>query len=420
MCSKDLEGLGNFTQSYLKKPLNHLPQHLYTSKLITFLYLIEVLLAFVFFYPNYKKDDTNILKQSLSKCLAQYYPLAGRIPSPPEPYINCNDEGVEFLEAFNDSPLDDFIHKNVQDEFIDQLFPYGLTCTPQASSPLLLKVQLNHFSGGGAAVALSMSHKFADGATIANFVNHWATVARCGSPINPCFISSSKTDNTKMSDFNVNDLDKGNYVTRRFVFPNSKLQELKTKVIAMGTAPINPTRVEVVTSLLFKHAVSAATTSSGSLKPSNLTITVNMRNKFVENYPETAAGNLSMYGVAKMGDSGKIKLGEVIARIRKAKMELEGIKDEQELVQKFANAISNLQGDLYYITSVCRVPFYQVDFGWGKPVEVIIRFPNVGKNVIVLMDTASGDGIMANVQLPEEEMVILQKDKEFLTYVKDV
>ncbi|KAI3698993.1 hypothetical protein L2E82_42955 [Cichorium intybus] len=404
------------------RPSSPTPPHLKTHNLSLLDQLApNIHMPFVFFYPNYKNCDTNILKQSLSQCLTQYYPFAGRILSPREPYINCNDEGVEFIEAFNDSALDDFIDKNEKDETIDQLFPYGFSSTAQASSPKLLEVQLNHFAGGGAAVALSISHKLADAMTIANFINHWATITRRGSLINPCFIpSKSRINNIRLPEFIVKDLHELNYATRRFVFPNSKLNELKKKVIAMGKTPANPTRVEVLTSLLFKHAVSAAIKKSGSLKPSNLFITVNMRNKFVQKYPETAAGNLFTLVIANMADSDEIGLSKVIAGVREGKMELEGIRNEQEVVEKLANTFSNLHGDIYYSSSVCRIPFYEVDFGWGKPVDVTIRIPNVDENSLILMDTPCRDGITALVRLPEEEMAILVKDKEFLTYVENV
>ncbi|MFS7926540.1 putative chloramphenicol acetyltransferase-like domain superfamily [Helianthus anomalus] len=53
---------------------------------------------------------------------------------------------------------------------------------------------------------------------------------------------------------------------REFVFPNSKLSVLK-KAVSSATNDI-PTRVEVLTSLLYKTAVAAATPTSGCFKPS--------------------------------------------------------------------------------------------------------------------------------------------------------
>ncbi|CAI9261348.1 unnamed protein product [Lactuca saligna] len=358
-------------------PSSPTPPHLKTHNLsLLDQFAPDMHTPFVFFYRNYKNGDNKLLKQSLSQCLTQYYPFAGGIPTPFLPYINCNDEGVEFLEAFNDIPLDDFIHKNEQNETLDQLFPYGLSSTVRASCPKLLDVQLNHFAGGGAAVAVSMSHKLADGATFANFINHWATVTRCQPPVNPSFVSSSTSNNVRLPKFVIKDLDKVN--------------------------------------------VKAAAIKSDSLKPSSLSVATNMRNKVVENYSETAAGNLFTLAIVKMEEFGEIRLSEVISEVRKAKLGLEGMRDEQEVVDKLLNTFSTLQGDIYYSSSVCRVPFYEVDFGWGKPQEVVLRIPNVDENTIILMDTPSGDGITAHVHLPEEEMAILHKDKEFVNYLQDI
>ncbi|KAI3523525.1 hypothetical protein L1887_01718 [Cichorium endivia] len=182
-----------------------------------------------------------------------------------------------------------------------------------------------------------MSHKLADAATMLNLVDHWATVNRRGTPKNPHFISSSTSNNIQVPKFDVIDVkekDKVNYGTRIFEFSNSKVNELKNKVIAMGKPEMNPTRVEALIALLFKHAVSAAKTKSSSSEPSNLSITVNLRKKFADKCPDTAAGNLFTLAITKMAESGEMKLNELIAEVRKGKMELEGIRDEQEAVQK--------------------------------------------------------------------------------------
>ena len=75
------------------------------------------------------------------------------------------------------------------------------------------------------------------------------------------------------------------------------------------------------------------------------------------------------------------------------------------------NTFGTIQGKIFYSSSVCKLPFYEVDFGWGKPVEVLVRIPDVDDYSMLLLDTPSGDGIVANVHLPEEEMAVLKKDE---------
>lgn len=103
-------------------------------------------------------------------------------------------------------------------------------------------------------------------------------------------------------------------------------------------------------------------------------------------------------------------------------MKLRGVRDAEEVGEKIANTILTLVNDhsrIYTISSLCRFPFYQVDFGWGKPLRVMLRSGNLDANITFLMGTPSADGIEATVQL-EEEMAIFQKNKELLAYVEDI
>nr|XP_043638214.1 acyltransferase Pun1-like [Erigeron canadensis] len=341
----------------------------------------NVHIPLVFFYKNYKSCDINILKKALSKNLTQYYPFAGRyLNAPFSPHIHCNDEGVEFLEASIDIPLYDFVLKRDVDETIlNKLIPNGLGCAVNKTSSNMLEVQLNHFPCSGAALAVSISHKVGDGLTMANFLSHWATVTRGGLPINPSFISSNIKDTANLLDFYGN---------------NGKLLSKAIKK------------------------------SAGSVQLSNLGLVVNMREKISTSCPKAMAGNIFTTAIAKMIDSGEIQLNKVITSLRKDRLDIQGIRDVEEVGKMFLKTLSTLADDqnhrTYMCSSVCRFPFYQVDFGWGKPERVIIVTTGIlGSSHFVVMDTASRDGIEAIVHLEEGEMAILQNHKELLLYVED-
>nr|XP_043632104.1 acylsugar acyltransferase 3-like [Erigeron canadensis] len=389
-------------------------------------------LPVIFFYENNTKnhDVINNLKKSLSNCLTKYYPFAGRLPSPsPASYVECNDEGVEFLEASIDLPLQEFVLKRDPDDtVVNKLAPdLGI------ESNRLLEVQVNHFSCGGFAVGVSLSHKVADGSSVANFVNYWATVTRGGSPIDPTFISypvrdldNNNNQGGRSHDDRMKSQSKDKYSTKRFVFSNSKLNDLKNKINNMNVTPLNPSRVESLASLLFKCAVNAATTKTGSFKPSKLSLTINMREKVISTASlNNVVGNVVNLAVAKMA-TDDIQLNEVITSLRKDRMEMQGgiIKDVDENGEMFIKRKMGLVLDqshrTYTCTSLCNSPIYKVDFGWGKPVRVIRPTDKWDTaSYLIFMDTASGDGIEATVKLIEEEMNIFQNDKEFLAFVQD-
>ncbi|KAL7207297.1 hypothetical protein ACSBR1_029289 [Camellia fascicularis] len=75
--------------------------------------------------------------------------------------------------------------------------------------------------------------------------------------------------------------------------------------------------------------------------------------------------------------------------------------------------------DYFGFTSWCKLGFYEADFGWGKPLWVSgvgCLGGSVFLNLIILMETRSGDEIEAWVTLDEQEMAILEHDTELLTF----
>ncbi|PWA43012.1 Chloramphenicol acetyltransferase-like domain-containing protein [Artemisia annua] len=407
------------------KPSSPTPPHLKSYNLSLVDHLApNIHMPLIFFYQNYNNRDIIVLKKSLSECLTQYYPFAGRLLTPSAPDIECKDHGVEFLEASIDYRLHDFILNKEQDETLDKLIPNELGMATNKTSPNMVEVQLNHFTCGGVALAVAISHKVADAFTMANFINHWASVARGGSPINPNFLAHSLS-NHKLPEFTFRGaFEVKQYATRRFVFPDSKLNELKNKVNESSTTPVNPTRVESLTSLIYKCAVgAAATTKSGSFKTSILSQAVNMRKKLGPNFPKLAAGNIITEAITKTMDSSQIKLNEVITNLRKEITALPGVRNVEEVGKVWGKKVLMLRNDqspYYNFTSICRLPFYQVDFGWGKPSQVMLHTTKAKGNLIVLMESPSGDGIEATVHLEKEDMDLFQKDKELLAYVEDI
>ncbi|CAL1387621.1 unnamed protein product [Linum trigynum] len=60
------------------------------------------------------------------------------------------------------------------------------------------------------------------------------------------------------------------------------------------------------------------------------------------------------------------------------------------------------KGDLVAFSSWWRFPFYETDFGWGKPTWV--DYFNMTDNLVLLIDAKDGEGIKAWVSLSDEDM----------------
>ncbi|MCE3049397.1 hypothetical protein HAX54_044752 [Datura stramonium] len=70
--------------------------------------------------------------------------------------------------------------------------------------------------------------------------------------------------------------------------------------------------------------------------------------------------------------------------------------------------------DIYWGSSVCNYPMYNVDFGWGNPERALIPVPL--KNSFILMDSKYGKGIETMITLEEQVMAEFDKDKVLLEF----
>ncbi|KAL3533030.1 hypothetical protein ACH5RR_006551 [Cinchona calisaya] len=137
----------------------------------------------IYFYrPTTHKlleEVVQILKDSLSKALVQFYPLAGRLnwTEGGRVELHCNSMGALLLEAQSELKIDDFGDFRPTPE-IQALIPsVDYTTTPIHEVPLFL-LQVTIFSCGGISLGLGMSHILIDGQSAVHFVTEWAKIAR--------------------------------------------------------------------------------------------------------------------------------------------------------------------------------------------------------------------------------------------------
>ncbi|EOY22399.1 3'-N-debenzoyl-2'-deoxytaxol N-benzoyltransferase, putative [Theobroma cacao] len=69
---------------------------------------------------------------------------------------------------------------------------------------------------------------------------------------------------------------------------------------------------------------------------------------------------------------------------------------------------------MFGFTSWCRFPFYETDFGWGKPIWLgtALRF----NRAAFFLDTRDGEGIEAWITLTQKEMAKLEQDPDILAH----
>ncbi|WOH04872.1 hypothetical protein DCAR_0624284 [Daucus carota subsp. sativus] len=387
----------------------------------------------IFFYSNpqalaNKAPIQNQLKNSLSSTLSKYYPLAGKLSSSGS-RVEYNEQGIDFFDAHVACKLSEVLEKTPtrdEEDGYGHLCPPGTIWGNLSSSRNLMAVQLNYFSCGGIAIAVSLSHSIGDALTFLSFLSYWANL--CRDPDNeeklvllsPTFLQSAAScdDDFYSIEFPIPEKF---WITTEIVFPNSKIAKLKAEVERQDRRDglnQNYTRNELVTAFLYRCAVGAATASnSGAYTKSVLMHTVNMRPLLDPPLPKTSVGNLIAMNHVPTTTMNETGLNTLIAQMKKGKMQLRGRKslvgtEYLALLDKYAKT----NHKLYLMSSICNFPLYnEMDFGWGKPVKAAFVDTPMS-NFAIMMDTPSGDGINAIVGLEEQDMKNFLADKDLLAY----
>ncbi|KAA8533258.1 hypothetical protein F0562_033209 [Nyssa sinensis] len=364
-------------------------------------------------------DRSNQLKQSLSDALTRFYPLAGRTRA--NLYIDCNDEGVPYVEAQVQCQLS-VVVKQPEPAELNRLLP----CELDNVGDLLLAIQVNIFGCGGIAVGLCISHKIADALSLFMFINGWAATARGDSDIvSPNFGLATIFPPRKLSGFKPGTgIYKDKCVTKRFVFNSSMIAFLKRKYtnsIYAENARSRPSRTEALSAFIWSRFVAATQGKEEEEEPSKRLINmvcqlVNLRTRTDPPLPENYFGNIVSFPMATPSMDSKEDCYGVINSIREAIKKVDGdyVKKLQGGEEHFMEDPAKKGGVVSFtFSSLCRFPIYEADFGWGKPVWVASA-SLTKKNVVLFMDTKVGNGIEAWINMEEEDMAKFQSDKEFL------
>ncbi|GFP78718.1 vinorine synthase [Phtheirospermum japonicum] len=414
----------------LIKPSSPTPPHL--SKLhLSFLdqlappTYIRIILYFQPCQYSNTEPTSRKLKQSLSDALSVYYPLAGRLRD--NSWIHCNDAGAEYVEAqFNDDRISDVV-ENPQ---IDELKKY-VPGAPPGGADIQLAVQVSFLGCGRTTIGVCMSHRVADAMSLVTFIGAWA--AACGEhaktiTTHPTFDLATRFPPADFSRFfqprpPVVAETPQKVVTKRFIFDEPKLAALRKA--ASGPLMEQPTRVEAVSAFIWRHLIEC----DGKNRVFAATHAVDIRSRASPPLPGRFFGNACARAMAmtRMTDSEEkvdyydlaIKLRETI---RKADVDYVRRLEDGDAFLKYYSG--NEENDPEFkegktILEVCgftswyRLPAYEVDYGWGKPVWVsIIGVPQ--KNLVFFLGTKSGDGIEAWVSMVEQYVAKIETSYHLL------
>ncbi|KAL0377069.1 UNVERIFIED_CONTAM: Pelargonidin 3-O-(6-caffeoylglucoside) 5-O-(6-O-malonylglucoside) 4'''-malonyltransferase [Sesamum calycinum] len=377
---------------------------------------------------NYSERNS-CLEESLAKILSQFYPFAGRYIKN-DHLVDCSDQGAEFVEAqvVDDVHLLDFIAQ-VKPEQLSDLLPRDPCAVDDITDPLL-SIQLTTFTYGGLAIGVSMSHRIVDAESLATLVAAWANANKYSEEekfrISPSFDSPRLFPSKKM------EIDLGidvprtrdpSTVAKRIVFNKEAVASLKAKTRSGGGS-----RVRVVCALIAKVLIGVDRARKREWRGCAIAQAVNIRERTIPPLAKHSCGNLAAQAVFKCEAASGIndmgfqdlfdKLGDAIHKTSAdcaRTLGDQGDGGHNILVDPVMNLIDTIVSDemsVLFFSDWTKCRFYEVDFGWGKPIWTSIE-TMPGENLTVLM----GDGIEAWVHLNQKDMPYLEQDEELKAFV---
>ncbi|PIN14890.1 Vinorine synthase [Handroanthus impetiginosus] len=286
-------------------------------------------------------------------------------------HIDCNDAGAEFIEARVDARLIQVI-KEPRTEELQQLLP--VEPLGQTDDKAILSVKISFFNCGGIAIgeAEDIQPSF-------DLAFHFPPKDLFGFGITPN-VGASKEKIT----------------TKRLVFDKKKLTKLK-QVAASGEVK-NPTRVEALLAFIWHHYIQA---TRAKMNTQNITSFAAV--------PADSFGNCWRAAFAILSQTEDSY--DLVTKLRYAIAEIDDGYIKKLLYEDYLSNLSR------------RIDFFkkdiQVDFGWGKPVWVCTTTLPF-KNLVILMGSLSRNGIEAWVNVPDDDLEMLETHYKQLNAVNSV
>lgn len=445
------------TSKKLVKPSTATPSHRVKHKLCCYDQAQpHVYVALIF---HYHADDggrqtaperIRRLEESLSQTLTLFNHMAGRYGAEDDGCaIDCNDQGVEVVEANVNRKLDELLLDEEEHCSESLLALPGRPAAVPGSSPPMVAVKINVFECGGLALGVQMYHVAGDMWSMSTFINAWATASRQGitDVVRPSFDLGSllpprDQELAKVPEIvdEVVTLGKHKLTMKTFVLSEEALSRLRADVTTVvspdhqASARNNrPSRVVLATALISRALMRADRAKCGQSRPIAISHAISLRGRTKLDVSENIFGNFLDIVIAQPPletgeeneqDSLRALVGCVGDALREAIAEFGRAKSNEDLRMRMEDSRKQinellLKGETNIIafSSWCRFPFYGADYGWGCP-SMVSTSKAIYPNMILLMETKGRDGIQAWVTLEDKDIEHFERDPGILTYAK--
>ncbi|XP_014516753.1 shikimate O-hydroxycinnamoyltransferase isoform X1 [Vigna radiata var. radiata] len=333
--------------------------------------------------------EGKVLKEALSKVLVPFYPMAGRLRRDEDGRveIDCDGQGVLFVEADTGAVIDDFGDFAPTLE-LRQLIPAVDYSQGIETYPLLV-LQVTHFKCGGASLGVGMQHHAADGASGLHFINTWSDVARgldvsippfidrtilrARDPPRPVFDHIEYKPPPAMKTQPGTESDTA--AVSIFKLTRDQLSTLKAKSKEDGNT-INYSSYEMLAGHVWRSVCKARALPED--QETKLYIATDGRSRLQPSPPPGYFGNVifTTTPIALAGDLISKPTWYAASRIHNAllRMDNEYLRSALDYLELQPDLKALVRGAHTFkcpnlgITSWTRLPIHDADFGWGRPI----------------------------------------------------
>lgn len=381
----------------------------------------------VYFYRPSRSPDFSVesLKAALGKALVPFYPLAGRlgVSRDGRVEIQCTGEGVLFVVARSDSTVDEFGDFTPSTELRQLLVPSVESSNPPC---ILVMLQVTFFKCGGVCLGAAVHHNAADGPAVNHFVNTWGEISR-GIELavppyldrtllrsrSPPVILFDHVEYSRMLQAKPSTGIKSPFDSAILKLSKPQIDSLKN--IGGRKKPFST--FEAVVALVWRCTCKARQLSSD--QETRLYMAVDARTRVRPPLPQGYLGNAVFreIAVATVGDVLANPLEFSADKVHGVTVRLndEYIRSLMDYMEQLKD-VNGVWGETWvmprtdlWVVSWLRLPFYEANFGWGKPVFVG-RACQKFNGVVYPMRNHGGDGgVSLAVTLEPENMTRLKK-----------
>ncbi|KAL2325428.1 hypothetical protein Fmac_024486 [Flemingia macrophylla] len=399
---------------------------------------LRVQIPIIQFYPHQpsftEKDPVQVIKHALAQALVFYYPLAGRLKeaSDGKLLVDCNHQGLMFIEADADLTLHQFPHP------LKPPFPcfQQLLFQPPASqgiidTPIFL-IQVTRLKCGGFIFALRFNHVMVDGVGLVQFLSAVAEIARGAeqpsvqpewrrellNARNPPRVTFNHREYEQQLPTDSNDDDDAvatDFEQRSFFFGPTELAAIRS--LLPSDLNQQATSFEVLTSYVWRCRTRAL--QMDPKEDVRMMCLMDARGKFEKaEFPAGYYGSCFAFpaAVASAGELCEKPLEYAVRLVRDA-----GGEVSEEYMHSVADLMVSEGRPLFTTVRSCLVldtteaGFRDLDFGWGKALYGGMALAGAGVfpavNFHVPSQNAVGEeGVLLLVSLPNQLIKAFAKE----------